>query len=115
MSKDLDIIPQNAAFHFESGRTVPLVKLVISIGRQLENQLVLDDPRVSRDHAQLRAVKGEYVLSDLNSSSGTFVNGKRITQCVLYPNDVVSIGGIELTYTQDTSLTRRDLTDTITL
>ena len=115
MSEEMDIIPQNAAFHFESGRTIPLVKPVINIGRQLENELVLDGPRVSRYHAQLRAVHGQYVLLDLKSSSGTFVNGKRITQRTLNPNDVVSIGGIELTYTQDTPVTRRDLTDTLVL
>jgi pSer/pThr/pTyr-binding forkhead associated (FHA) protein len=115
MTDEPNDIPLNAALHFPGGRTFPLVTAVINIGRQLESQLVLDDPRVSREHAQLRAVNGRYVIQDLNSTSGTFVNGERITRHALAPNDLISIGGIELTYTQDSPVTRRDLNDTITL
>lgn len=74
---------------------------VINIGRQLDNNLVLDDPRVSRKHCQIRMVKGRHMLFDLGSSGGTYVNNSRITQIALHPGDVVSLAGVPLVYGQD--------------
>lgn len=74
---------------------------VVNIGRLLENHLVIDDPRVSRSHAQLRAVKGRHILFDLGSSGGTFVNGERISQISLHPGDVIILAGVPLVYGQD--------------
>ncbi|HPH95680.1 MAG TPA: FHA domain-containing protein [Anaerolineaceae bacterium] len=74
----------------------------ISIGRREDNELVINDPRVSRAHAQLRAIKGKHVLFDLNSTGGTFVNNQRITQCNLSSGDVISLAGYILIYTQET-------------
>ncbi|MGD8457618.1 MAG: FHA domain-containing protein, partial [Anaerolineales bacterium] len=67
----------------------------------LDNHLVIDDPRVSRTHGQLRAVKGRYMLFDLKSSGGTYVNGERINQVVLHPGDVISLAGVPIVYGQD--------------
>jgi pSer/pThr/pTyr-binding forkhead associated (FHA) protein len=78
----------------------------------LENQLVIDDPRVSRTHAQLRAIKGRYVVFDLNSTGGTFVNGQRTSQSALYPGDVISLAGVTLVFGQDNPPPRPDLKDT---
>lgn len=75
---------------------------IINIGRNLENDLVLDDPRVSRKHGQIRVVKGRHMLFDLGSSGGTFVNNKRINQIALHPGDVLSLAGVPLVYGQDT-------------
>ncbi len=61
---------------------------------------------VSRAHAQLRLVKDHFVLFDLNSSGGTFVNGERTNQSVLYPGDVISLAGITLIFGQDVPATR---------
>jgi hypothetical protein len=73
----------------------------IKIGRYPENQLVINDRRVSRQHAQIRAINGNFVLFDLNSSGGTFVNGDRINQRVLNPGDVISLAGVPLVYGQE--------------
>lgn len=73
----------------------------INIGRLYENNLVIDDPRVSRRHAQIRVVKGRHMLFDLESSGGTFVNNKRVTQITLHPGDVLSLAGVPLVYGQD--------------
>jgi len=62
---------------------------------------VLSDPRVSRKHAQLRSSKGSYVIFDLNSTGGTYVNGKRITQQVLKPGDVISLAGVPIIYGEE--------------
>ncbi len=105
-------IPENAFLVIEGRRVFPLNAPVINIGRRLENHLVIDDPRVSRQHAQLRAIRGRYVIFDLNSTGGTFVNGQRVNQSILYPGDVISLAGVTLIYGQDTPPPRTDLRDT---
>lgn len=95
-------IPENAFLIVEGVKVYPLNETVVNIGRRLENQLVIDDPRVSRNHAQLRSIKGRFVLFDLNSTGGTYVNGQRTSQTVLYPGDVISLAGVALIFGQDT-------------
>lgn len=101
-------IPENAFLIVEGVKVHPLNESVVNIGRRLENQLVIDDPRVSRNHAQLRAIKGRFVLFDLNSTGGTFVNGQRTSQTVLYPGDVISLAGVALIFGQDAPPPRPD-------
>lgn len=105
-------IPENAFLIIEGVKVHPLTEPVVNIGRRLENQLVIDDPRVSRNHAQLRAIKGRFVLFDLNSTGGTFVNGQRTSQTVLYPGDVISLAGVALIFGQDNPPQHPDLAHT---
>ena len=105
-------IPENAFLIIEVVKVHPLNESVVNIGRRLENQLVIDDPRVSRNHAQLRAIKGRFVLFDLNSTGGTFVNGQRTSQTVLYPGDVISLAGVALIFGQDNPPSRSDTSNT---
>ena len=113
MDEQPDGIPQNAFFLMEGGRVYPLDRAVTTIGRMLDNHLVFDDPRVSRHHAQVRAVQGHFVLSDLNSTGGIFVNGRRVQETILYPNDSISLAGVTLTFQQDEPPARPDLAETI--
>jgi pSer/pThr/pTyr-binding forkhead associated (FHA) protein len=94
-------IPANAFLILHGKEVIPLGTPVINIGRRMDNQIVIDDPRVSRQHAQLRIVKGQYALFDLNSSGGTFVNGKRSNRSMLSPGDVISLAGVTLVFGQD--------------
>jgi pSer/pThr/pTyr-binding forkhead associated (FHA) protein len=105
-------LPQNAFLIVDGVKVFPLLETVVNIGRRLDNQLVIDDPRVSRNHAQLRAIKGRYVIFDLNSTGGTFVNGQRTSQSVLYPGDVISLSGVPLVFGQDNPPPRPDLAET---
>ena len=105
-------MPENAFLIIDGRKVFPLTTPVVNIGRRLENQLTIDDPRVSRNHAQLRAIKGRYVVFDLNSTGGTFVNGQRTSQSVLYPGDVISLAGVALIFGQDNPPPRTDLKDT---
>ena len=111
-AEESDNIPENAFLIIEGVKVHPLNEAVVNIGRRLENQLVIDDPRVSRNHAQLRAIKGRFVLFDLNSTGGTFVNGQRTSQTVLYPGDVISLAGVALIFGQDNPPPRPDLATT---
>lgn len=106
-------IPPNAFFIINGDQNFMLKLPVINIGRRPDNHLVFTDPRVSRTHAQLRAIKGRYVLFDLGSTGGTMVNGKRVHQQALNPGDVISLAGVPLIYGQDMSggLTSPDTAD----
>jgi len=90
------------AYLILEGQTIqPLDRLVINLGRRKENDLVIDDLRVSRNHAQLRFSNGRYLLFDLNSTGGTFVNQQRVSQHTLIPGDVISLAGYSLIYGQE--------------
>jgi hypothetical protein len=96
-------IPQNAFLIVGGSEVLPLNAPVMNIGRRPDNEIMIDDPHVSRLHAQLRAMKGRYLIFDLDSTGGTFVNGQRVQQSVLYPGDVISLGGVDLVFGQDVS------------
>ena len=88
-----------AAFLVLNGiRTIQLDRPVINIGRRVDNDIILEDSRVSRVHAQIRQRFGRFMLYDLGSRSGTIVNGQRIVECVLQPGDVITLGGSQLLY-----------------
>lgn len=85
-----------------------LDKPVINIGRRNDNHLVLDDMRVSRNHAQIRFVRSGFTLFDLNSTGGTFVNGRRVSQHNLSAGDVISFAGLALIYGEEPSAGKRN-------
>jgi hypothetical protein len=95
------IAPPRAFLILEGERTLPLDQPIVSLGRRLDNHIILDDARVSRAHAQLRLRFGRYMLYDLGSTGGTFVNGQRIHECVLRPGDVISLAGVSIIYGED--------------
>ena len=77
---------------------IPLDKPVIRIGRQMENDIVFHEEFVSRFHAEIRFEDGKYILQDNGSTSGTFVNGRKIDRCVLNSGDLISIGTIQMMF-----------------
>ncbi|MBC8335155.1 MAG: FHA domain-containing protein [Anaerolineales bacterium] len=110
--KDADLsteeVPKNAFLIIHGTKIFPLYKTVVNIGRRIENDLILDDPRVSRDHAQLRVINGSFVIFDLNSTGGTYVNSQRTHQSTLYAGDVISLSGVPLIFGQDIPPRRTD-------
>jgi pSer/pThr/pTyr-binding forkhead associated (FHA) protein len=94
--------PTSKAFFIVGGTKIFTIEEdTVTIGRKLDNDLIINQPRVSRQHAQVRLIKGRHMLFDLNSSGGTFVNEKRIKQVALHPGDVISLAGIPLVYGHD--------------
>jgi len=71
---------------------VAIEPLPFRLGRQPESNLIVRDSRVSRAHARIFTENGEYVLEDLNSRHGTFVNGKRISRHELRNSDKIELG-----------------------
>ncbi len=110
-SSDTQVIPAQAAaspaararllLTTSSGtHVIPLDSTLMTIGRGLNNDIILEDSRVSRNHAQLRYRSRRFWLTDLGSTNGTFVNGEPVTERALRDGDVVSLGGLELTFRQ---------------
>jgi hypothetical protein len=66
------------------------------IGRSSSCQLVLADDTVSRRHAELRVEDGRWLLRDLGSSNGTWVNGRRVIEAEVRPGDLLHLGGAEV-------------------
>jgi ABC-type multidrug transport system ATPase subunit len=64
----------------------------LTIGRSPDNDVVVDDLLASRHHARLSQTPAGWMLVDLNSHNGTFVNGARIHQQIIGPEDIVAIG-----------------------
>ncbi|MCX7717672.1 MAG: FHA domain-containing protein [Candidatus Sumerlaeaceae bacterium] len=67
-------------------------KDIISIGRSRDNDIVVDNLSVSRNHARLRRQNGKYILTDLNSANGTYVNNVRVSKTEIADNDVITLG-----------------------
>lgn len=79
-------------------RLFPLDKPVVTIGRDLENDIQIDDSSVSARHARLRIEPSEFLegheeiyIEDLGSTNGTTVNEENVDRCKLKPNDVITI------------------------
>ena len=70
----------------------------ITIGRDIDNQIRLPDDLVSRHHAVLLRKSGDYYLRDFDSTNGTQVNNKRITETILHNGDVCHIGFVEVRF-----------------
>ena len=71
----------------------------VTLGRSRSSDVMVDDPNVSRAHAEVRAHGSTWVLTDLGSTNGTRLNGRRVTQPeVLGPGDQIEVGTTTLTF-----------------
>jgi pSer/pThr/pTyr-binding forkhead associated (FHA) protein len=74
----------------------------VKIGRSPDNDIAIENLAVSRHHASLRKVSDHYVVEDMNSANGTYVNGVRVTKTEVLDKDVITIGKHKLHfYAQD--------------
>jgi pSer/pThr/pTyr-binding forkhead associated (FHA) protein len=76
----------------------PLDKPVVSIGSVQGNDIVINDPSVSRKHIGIRKVDGGYEVADFGSTNGVFVNGERCPKKQLSIGDVIRVGNIEMVF-----------------
>ena len=68
----------------------------LTIGRSSRCEIVLGDDTVSRRHAELFVEDGRWLLRDLGSSNGTYLNGRKVMDAEVRPGDVVHLGGCRL-------------------
>jgi hypothetical protein len=85
---------------FDGHRRMPITEAVITIGRGLDNDIILDDRHVSRAHAQLRRRYGQYILYDLDSTGGTTVNDRPVRETPLQPGDLIAFAGAKVRFEQ---------------
>lgn len=71
---------------------------IVTIGRHEENELVLDDSQVSRQHAEVEQTSGGTILKDVGSANGTYVGEQRVLEFRLSDGDVFQIGSVEIRY-----------------
>lgn len=92
-------MPKLQIFLLDAGETTrDLTDETITVGRVPDNTIQIDDVSVSSHHLQLTLSGGDYHLKDLNSTNGTRVNGKTVTEVQLHAGDRVRIGKIETIY-----------------
>jgi pSer/pThr/pTyr-binding forkhead associated (FHA) protein len=84
-------------------KTIVFDKEVISIGRHSDNDIHIDSLSVSSQHARIVKYHKKYIIEDLDSTNGTFLNKKRISKEKLSDNDVLTIGKHTLTTSFKTS------------
>ena len=76
-------------------------KTMVTIGRATDNDIVVDNLAVSRKHAQIEKMGDAYVLTDLRSANGTFVNGERVLRRPLKHFDTIAIGKHQVVFLED--------------
>lgn len=82
-------------------KEVPLSKERTSLGRRPYNDIVIDNLAISGEHAVLLLAGHDVYIEDLNSTNGTFVNGKSIKRQALYNDDVIEIGKYRIQYVSE--------------
>jgi hypothetical protein len=71
---------------------------LITVGRASDNDVIIDDPMVSRHHCQLKLQHGAYSFVDLGSRNGSTVNGQAVSEVALGPGDVIRVGSTTLEF-----------------
>jgi pSer/pThr/pTyr-binding forkhead associated (FHA) protein len=88
--------------HGQASRMIDLVTECFTIGRKPDNDLTIDDQRISSHHARIIKVQSVFFIEDLRSTNGTFVNEKQIDRHQLRDGDIIAVGQHHLIF-QDTS------------
>lgn len=89
---DMDSIPYLIKEYYVLNRK-------ISFGRGLNNDVIVENPYVSKYHAEILNQNGELLIRDLNSSNGTYLNGKKILgETKLGSGDIIRVGDLEFKF-----------------
>jgi pSer/pThr/pTyr-binding forkhead associated (FHA) protein len=83
------------------GRRTVLSGARVVMGRSRDCDIVIDDPNVSRRHAELRRQGDTWMVADLGSTNGVKVNGRRVEHAVLKPGDEITLGLSRLSFEQE--------------
>ena len=100
-------------------KTIETDKEMVSIGRNVNNDIQIDNLSVSKNHAQITRDKDSYQVQDLNSTNGTYLNEKMVSKAELKHKDILTVGKhtleilLDKLYAIDTS--REQVNDTMML
>ncbi|MBN1231617.1 MAG: FHA domain-containing protein [Anaerolineales bacterium] len=84
-----------------STQVYPIEKPSITIGRRTDNDVVINNELISRVHARLEYEEDQFVLFDLDSTGGTYVNNKRVNKSIIYSGDVIILANTPLIFIND--------------
>lgn len=90
-------------------RRIPITRQVTSIGRDEDQDVVIDNPAVSRRHAAVEFEAGEFIIRDLGSDNGMFVNGEPVKRWRLAKDDYVQLGKFTLVFSPSGGVPDADL------
>jgi hypothetical protein len=79
-----------------AGKRLPLLPMTMTLGREVDNNIEIKDIDIARYHARISFEGGHYTIQDLEGSSGTFVDGQKISKAVLTPGSSIRVGNSEL-------------------
>ena len=77
---------------------IPIWKLPFIIGRSEEADLTVYSGKISKEHARLEVTDGRYAIRDLDSTNGTFVNGKKVSSAFLEDADIIHLAHVEFCF-----------------
>jgi pSer/pThr/pTyr-binding forkhead associated (FHA) protein len=86
------------AFLIFNTQVIPLKKSPTRIGRSLDNDVVIQEPSISRHHAEIYNVQNQYTVKDLNSTGGTYINGVRVKEGGLKSGDSIIIASTAMVF-----------------
>lgn len=79
-------------------RTVALASTYVHIGREQNNDLVVDDCEISRSHALILCFRSSTLIADQSSLNGVYVNGRKVRSATLRHGDSIRMGSTEMRY-----------------
>ena len=91
------------SFNGETLREIPLDQETLTIGRMQENDIHIDNLAVSGKHAKVLTILNDSFIEDLDSTNGTYINGRKIAKHALQDGEIIAIGKHELKYINDVS------------
>ncbi|HMP74270.1 MAG TPA: FHA domain-containing protein [Kiritimatiellia bacterium] len=83
------------------GKSFTLDTLEVTVGRNEDNVISINNPAVSGRHCVIRHEDDRYVLKDLGSTNGTHVNNKQVPEAELKPKDLIQIGNVEFLFNSE--------------
>ena len=90
-------------FNGETLREFEIDQEIMTIGRRAENDIHIDNLAVSANHAKVLTILNDSFIEDLDSTNGTYINGKKVGKYALQNGDIIAIGKHQLTYVNETT------------
>ena len=110
LDEDLQAYMDNV-FLVLDNQLFPLNKLVITIGRHSSNDLIIKEPGLSRYHARVVFEAGRFILEDLDSRNGTFINNEKTNRTELHSGDNISFANTPILFINRSTGILRQLED----
>jgi pSer/pThr/pTyr-binding forkhead associated (FHA) protein len=111
LQEQTEKIPDNIFLVIDK-HLLPIKKNLVKIGRHPDNDLIINDPRISRFHAQVRFEDGQFMVYDMDAKFGTYVNSELIEKCVVVSGDTISLANTPLLFINRSSDMIRNIRDT---